>query len=198
MILSESFRHESLINLFFRAYRSTSSRVRAFILFHLGFFSASSSKPIAIGKGFRSLNSRLIRVSKGFSCGLYCRIEAYPPTRKSSPFFSPIVNIGHNVSIGDYFHLGASNSVIIGSDVLIGSNVLITDHSHGSPSSDLKTKNVVPPGSRPIISKGHIVIESNVWICDGAKILPGAHIGYGSIISANAVVRSKVPPFIIF
>ncbi|MDR2406844.1 MAG: sugar O-acetyltransferase, partial [Bacteroidales bacterium] len=40
---------------------------------------------------------------------------------------------------------------------------------------------------------GSVVIEDNVWIGDKVTILPGVHIGYGSIIGANAVVTKDVP-----
>ncbi|MFC4222721.1 acyltransferase [Lysinibacter cavernae] len=36
------------------------------------------------------------------------------------------------------------------------------------------------------------VIESNVWIGAGAKILAGVHIESGSIVAAGAVVVSRV------
>ena len=42
-----------------------------------------------------------------------------------------------------------------------------------------------------------IVIEDKVWIGIGATVLPGVHIGYGSIIGANSVVTHDVPPMTI-
>ena len=44
-------------------------------------------------------------------------------------------------------------------------------------------------------SKGDIVIGHDVWIGAHVVILPGANIGHGAVVAANAVVNSKVPPF---
>ena len=41
------------------------------------------------------------------------------------------------------------------------------------------------------------VIGNDVWIGDGATILPGARIGSGVIIAAGAVVRGEVPDYAI-
>lgn len=68
----------------------------------------------------------------------------------------------------------------------------ITDNSHGE--TDYSSLNL-PPGKRPITSKGPVVIGNNVWIGDKATILPGVTIGDGSVIAANAVVTKDVPAF---
>jgi lipopolysaccharide O-acetyltransferase len=39
------------------------------------------------------------------------------------------------------------------------------------------------------------VVEDNVWIGDGVVILPGSHIGEGSIIGANSVVNGVIPKY---
>jgi virginiamycin A acetyltransferase len=41
------------------------------------------------------------------------------------------------------------------------------------------------------------VIGNDVWIGYGATILPGARIGHGAIIGAQAVVRGTVPDYAI-
>jgi lipopolysaccharide O-acetyltransferase len=38
-----------------------------------------------------------------------------------------------------------------------------------------------------------VTIGKRVWIGDGAVILPGAQIGHGAIIGANAVVTGIIP-----
>ena len=51
----------------------------------------------------------------------------------------------------------------------------------------------------PIREQGELryktVIEDNVWIGAGAKILPGVVIGKGSIIASGAVVTKDVENF---
>ena len=50
---------------------------------------------------------------------------------------------------------------------------------------------------RKVVSKGAVVIDDNVWIGDKVSIMPGVHIGEGSIIAANAVVTKNIPPYSI-
>jgi acetyltransferase-like isoleucine patch superfamily enzyme len=38
------------------------------------------------------------------------------------------------------------------------------------------------------------MIEEDCWLGTGAIILPGVHIGRGSIIGAGAVVTKDIPP----
>lgn len=103
-----------------------------------------------------------------------------------------MVAIGDNCRIGQYSHITGINGIRIGNGVMTGPAVLITDNSHGA--FEYEQLNI-RPDLRPLVSKGKIVIEDNVWIGEKATILPGVHIGEGSVIGANAVVAHDVPPF---
>jgi len=46
-------------------------------------------------------------------------------------------------------------------------------------------------------SKGDILVDDDVWIGYGAKILSGVHIGQGAVIAAGSVVTKDVPPYAI-
>lgn len=46
-------------------------------------------------------------------------------------------------------------------------------------------------------SKGDIIVDDDVWICDGCTILSGVHIGQGAVIGAGCVVAKDVPPYAI-
>ena len=108
--------------------------------------------------------------------------------------FNPQITIGNNSSIGDDSHITAVNKILIGNNVRSGKKILITDNSHGA--SDIKLLDIAP-NKRPLYSKGPVVIEDNVWIGEKSSIMPGVHIGYGSIIAANSVVTKDVPPFCV-
>lgn len=109
--------------------------------------------------------------------------------------FNPKIFIGNNVAASKNLHIAAINSVSIHDNVLIGSNVLITDHNHGI--YDAAIKSVLPsePSEAPSSRKlsGHsVVIESNVFLGDGCIILPGSHIGTGSVLGAGTVVSGYI------
>ncbi|WP_303642797.1 DapH/DapD/GlmU-related protein, partial [uncultured Duncaniella sp.] len=55
----------------------------------------------------------------------------------------------------------------------------------------------IPPASRPLWSKGKVIIEDSVWIGDKATILPNVTLGKGCIIGANSVVTKDIPPYAI-
>lgn len=104
--------------------------------------------------------------------------------------FTPSIKIGDNFSAQRNCHIGAIDSITIGDGVLLGSNILITDHAHGDTS---KEQNSLAPGSRPLITKGSVVIGNNVWIGDNAIILPNVKLGDGCIVGAGAVVTKSFP-----
>ena len=108
--------------------------------------------------------------------------------------YTPEIKIGNNVNIQTDCHISAINSVIIEDNVLIASFVYISDHAHGDNQYfDLN----IPPIDRPLFSKGSIYIGKNVWIGEKVTVLPGVHIGEGSIIGANSVVTHDIPPYSI-
>lgn len=47
------------------------------------------------------------------------------------------------------------------------------------------------------LSKGDIIVEDDVWIGFGAKILSGVHIGRGAVIAAGSVVTKDVSPYAV-
>lgn len=54
-----------------------------------------------------------IKVSKGFTTGVNCRIEAYPENNQTTLFF------GENFQMNDYVHITAREKVEIGNNVLL-------------------------------------------------------------------------------
>jgi len=112
----------------------------------------------------------------------------------ANSIYQPHIVIGDGFICGDYCHITATNSVIIGKNVLLGKFVTITDNSHGeSTLNDMDIK----PIQRPLYSKGEVEIGDNVWIADKVTICPGVHVGKGAIIAANSVVTKDVPAYCI-
>lgn len=107
---------------------------------------------------------------------------------------TPDLRIGNSCDIGEYVHLSCANAITIGDGVLFGRWVTVIDNSHGSLCDEQKD---MSPIVRPVETKGPVVIEDNVWIGDKVTILPGTHIGRGSIIAANSVVSKDIPPYCV-
>ena len=135
---------------------------------------------------------QFIDFGAGLSVGFNCRIEAYPPNDKDI-----VLNFGKDVQINDYVHITAMGKVSIGNNVLIASKVYISDCSHGSYAGDeFDSSPASIPKDRLYLIK-EVIIEDNVWLGEHVSILPGVHIGKGTIVGANAVVTKDLPANVI-
>ena len=138
------------------------------------------------------LGAKYISIGNNCQIGSHGQLTAWDKFGDQS--FTPEIIIGDGSSIGDDFHITAINLIKIGEGVLMGKKVLITDNAHGTMTpNELETA----PNLRNLYSKGPVIIEDNVWIGEKASIMPGVHVGKGSIIAANAVVTHDVPPYCI-
>ncbi len=144
---------------------------------------------------FRVRGKGLIQVGKGFTTGFNCRFDAFINSSNSNEI-KKIINIGNNVQINDYVHIGAIENIEIEDNVLIASKVFITDHNHGSYSGEHHDSPMTEPGKRPLYSRP-VKICKNVWIGEFVSILPGITIGEGSIVGTMSVVTKDIPPFSI-
>lgn len=95
------------------------------------------------------------------------------------------LEIGDNVSIHPMCYIDASGGLIIGRDVSIAHNTTIISEEHIF--SDLKI-NIKDQGCE----YKQTLIENNVWIGAGCRILAGGRIQSGSIVAAGAVVKGEV------
>ncbi len=141
-----------------------------------------------IGKDFNFLNKQYISIGNNFITLQRCRIEAI--TSYENVIFFPEISIGNNVTFNTDVHIGCINKITIGDNVLLASRIYISDHSHGEVNIDALN---IPPNQRPLISKGEVIIEDNVWIGEGVSILANVSIGKNSIIGANSVVTKSFP-----
>lgn len=102
-----------------------------------------------------------------------------------------IIEIGDNTRFhGSCIH--AYKKVQIGKNCLIAANCQIIDgNGHDISFPDVENRINTKGDSKDVI------IEDNVWLGTGVVVLPGVTIGYGSIISANSVVHTNIPPMVV-
>lgn len=94
-----------------------------------------------------------------------------------------IIEIGNNCGFSGTT-IGAFKYIKIGNNVRCGANTLITD-------SDWHLDD--PRTGDP----ANVVIEDNVWLGEGVKVLKGVTIGYNSVIGAGSVVTKNIPENVI-
>lgn len=138
----------------------------------------SFEKPNLGQRFFRGFSGKLILKK----CGKKVNIE------KGAKFSS-------EVELGDYSGIGVNarlnGKVVIGNYVMMGPNCTCITRNHCFESLELPMAKQGFTETRPII------IDNDVWVGANVTILPGVHIGTGSIIGAGAVVTKDVEPYSI-
>lgn len=134
-----------------------------------------------------------IKIGDNTHIGNGCVLTAWEYTADGG-VHTPEIQIGANCSIGEYNNITSTNKIVIGDNLLTGRWVTITDNNHGDTTLESLQ---LPPLSRPVISKGPVMVGNNVWIGDKATILPGVTIGDGAVIAANSVVTKDVPAYTV-
>ncbi len=104
-------------------------------------------------------------------------------------------SISSLLSIGEKSGIGAKSEIsgptTIGRYVNMGPECIVftTNHRHDRTDITMQRQGNTKPEE--------VVIGDDVWIGRRVIIMPGVHIGSGSIIGANAVVTHNIPPYSI-
>lgn len=124
---------------------------------------------------------------------LYIQIvkHKYKKFGKRNYIWAPVIIIGkYNIEIGSdvvinsFTHIWGHGGIVIGDRVMIAAHTVIASITHDSEAENMRFA--------PVIKK-KIVIEDDVWIGSGAKILPGITLGKGCIVGAGAIVTKDIP-----
>jgi acetyltransferase-like isoleucine patch superfamily enzyme len=100
------------------------------------------------------------------------------------------ITFGTNCSVNSFSILYGHGGLLIGDNVRIAAHVVIIPANHRFDRTD------VPIAEQGVSAQG-IVVEDDVWIGTGARILDGCHVGRGSVIGAGAVVSHDIEPYSI-
>lgn len=144
---------------------------------------------LRLESGARIIGGKHIVLGENFSAGRSLWLAAIREYRGSP--HQGCIEIGDGFNCGDAVHIASTRPLRIGNNVLVGSFVHITDHSHGNQNT--AADNGFAPIDQPLHSSGGVVIDDEVWICDGVVITGGVHVGRGAVIGANSVVTRSVP-----
>lgn len=110
-------------------------------------------------------------------------IGIYTPCIISTIQQKATVEIGNNCGFSGTV-IGCASYIKLGDNVRCGANTLITD-------SDWHIDDYRTGPNKDVI------IEDNVWLGYGVKVLKGVHIGQNSLIGANSVVTKDIPANVI-
>ena len=129
------------------------------------------------------------------------------PTATSYPINGcQAVSIGRYSYVAEHAHLLAyltSPDLVIGDFCSIAANsrFFARQNHHTDWVSSFPIEFVL--GAQSGVSRhddlpSRIEIGHDVWIGDGATLLPGISVGHGAVIGANALVAKDVPPYAVF
>lgn len=95
------------------------------------------------------------------------------------------LTIGNNVSIHDMCYIDALGGINIGNNVSIAhqSSLISFEHSYNKENIPIKYQKII---------KKKIIIQDNIWIGCGCRILAGTNVPPKTIIAANAVTKGNI------
>ncbi|MEZ9357193.1 acyltransferase [Vibrio breoganii] len=163
---------------------------------------------ILIGQSVKLRSKYNMNIGKGVSIGDYCTLEALG-TRgleigagssigafsilKVSGTLTSIgkgIDIGNNVGVGDFAHIGGAGGVTIGDNTIAGAYLSIHPENH-------KFSNISLLIREQGVSRQGITIGSNCWIGAKVTVLDGSAVGNGCVIAAGSVVRGCFPDNVV-
>lgn len=101
------------------------------------------------------------------------------------------IHIKRDSSIGEYTVLHSLDCIVIGKNVLIAQHCFIGDAQHIFNDRNTPIKQQSNKSSK-------VIIEDDVWLGCGVKVMSGVTIGKGSVIAAGAVVTKDIPPYTLY
>ena len=176
------------LQLLFRALHSRltlfSNRLKRIELLLLGQIKFHSSTVIEFGARIEIPSS--LSHQKPIRLGANTRIKrgAYLGSRMG------FIYIGEGCSINPNCILLGYGGIKIGDNVRIAANCSVIAFNHNFESKD---SSIVEQGNR----WDGIVIENDVWLGTGVRVLDGVTIGEGAVVGAGSVVTKSIPSYAI-
>ena len=124
---------------------------------------------------FRNIPSGNIQIGNNVTFGKRVTLDVHPGGK---------LVIGNNVNFTQDIVISCATTVTIGSDVIVAEHVSIRDADHGTNIGQAIA-------CQPLVSLP-VVIEDDVWIAAGVRVLKGALVKKGSILASNTVYLGSV------
>ena len=110
---------------------------------------------------------------------------------------SKLITYGGNIIIGDYCSINPYTMLYGQGNLNIGNNVRIATQCVLIPSNHNFLNLNIPIRLQGTTNKG-IIIEDDVWLGCGVKVLDGVTIKKGCVIGAGSVVTTSTEPFGVY
>ena len=108
------------------------------------------------------------------------------------------VDNGSTISVAEHTHIQAYCSLYAyAGNIRIGRYVMIAPKCALFPYQHVMDDPTQVMEQQGFVSKGDIVIEDDVWLGAGVKVMDGVRIGRGAVVGAGAVVTRDIPPYTI-
>ncbi|MDB4240817.1 acyltransferase [Yoonia sp.] len=104
--------------------------------------------------------------------------------------------LGGTIEVGDDCSVNAYSVLQGGGNLRIGNNTRIASHTVIVPSNHVFSDPDIPIKDQGLRQEG-IVIEDDVWIGAGVRVLDGVVLGKGCVVGAGAVVTRSVEPLTV-
>ncbi len=98
------------------------------------------------------------------------------------------IKIGEDCTVNPYSIIYGGGGVLIGNGVLIAAHTVIVPSNHvfSNPEKTIREQGTSGRG---------IVIEDDVWIGAGVKVLDGVTVAKGTVVAAGSVVTKSTEPY---
>ncbi len=123
------------------------------------------------------------------SIGAGCKIHGRTAFAAASLFDAPTLILGDQTNIGFGVVISVARRVEIGRFVRIADGCYLADNpGHRlDPLGRRSGAPVLPSQVKPV------VIEDDVWLGGGVRVMPGVRIGKGTVVGAGSVVTHSLP-----
>jgi acetyltransferase-like isoleucine patch superfamily enzyme len=105
----------------------------------------------------------------------------------------PQLIIGDNVGIGWRTSISVGNTIILGNNVRIAGDCFLAGYPGHPTNAKLRALGKADDESQI----GDIILDDDVWLATGVKIMPGVTIGRGTIVAAGSVVTKDLPSLVL-